>query len=317
VQPLAPPAVPTVPQAPVLPFAGHAPHGSSSPGRKSAGRATASGPAGQAATPAAKPRAPFNKLLASLVCVTGAGNASPAPAVKKEDGSRAAFWMAATTATSQPSQPAKPADNAAETGDDGRTNDSLASELATAPTIANMAGGLREDAPEGAQTRDRKTGGAPAKDAAQAGSEELTPAASARSVAQAGAPEPGAVADGSDGWQDLSAASMILLRTSLAATLPADGQPSLKPGPTLGQGAAAKKPALKTEQSATAENRALGSQRQWVNRTRGRLNARLPRKRPRLRPPGNRPPNPRRGSRKHRPRNCRRARPGAARPGRW
>src|ERR1035441_1445831 len=69
-------------------------------------------------------------LLESLVSAGEAGNA---PAVKKEYGPRAAFWMAVATATPPVSQPAKPADDAAETKDETGANDSLPAERAPTP----------------------------------------------------------------------------------------------------------------------------------------------------------------------------------------
>ena len=135
-QPLAPQAFPPTGQAPALAPAGNALDGSSGPWRKEAGSAMAAGPAGQAATPAAKPPAHFTTLLESLVSAGEAGNA---PAVKKEYGPRAAFWMAVATATPPVSQPAKPADDAAETKDETGANDSLPAERAPTPETSGDA----------------------------------------------------------------------------------------------------------------------------------------------------------------------------------
>jgi hypothetical protein len=143
VQFLAPQASLAAGQGPALALAGNALDGSSGPWRKEAGGATAAGAAGQAATPAAKPQAQFTVLLDSLV---EAGNA---PAVKKDDGSRAAFWVAVATATPQVSHPVKPADGAAETEDGARTNDSPTAERAAAPeTSGDAAAALVKVAPQ-------------------------------------------------------------------------------------------------------------------------------------------------------------------------
>ncbi|MGD0870542.1 MAG: hypothetical protein ABSB88_13375 [Bryobacteraceae bacterium] len=144
-QPLAPQAFPTVGQAPAPALAGNALDGSSGPWRKEAGGATAAGPPGQAATPAARPQARFTTLLESLVSAGEAGNA---PAVKKEDGPQAAFWMAVETATPQVSHPAKPAEGAAETEDGVRTNNSLAAERAASPETSGDAAALVKMAPQ-------------------------------------------------------------------------------------------------------------------------------------------------------------------------
>ena len=130
---LAPQASLAAGQGPALALAGNALDGSSGPWRKEAG----------GATPAAKPQAQFTVLLDSLV---EAGNA---PAVKKDDGSRAAFWVAVATATPQVSHPVKPADGAAETEDGARTNDSPTAERAAAPeTSGDAAAALVKVAPQ-------------------------------------------------------------------------------------------------------------------------------------------------------------------------
>ena len=136
-QPLAPQASFAAGQGPALTFAGNGLDGSSSPWRKEAGGATATGPVGQAAMPAAKPQAQFTTLLESLVSACEAGSApvikKDAPAVDKEDAPRVAFWMAAPAAAPQVSHPAKPADAGAETGDGALGDLSLTAERAATP----------------------------------------------------------------------------------------------------------------------------------------------------------------------------------------
>ncbi len=356
-QPVASPAFLTTAPASALPFASKAPDESSGLWRKAAGGATVAGPAAQVATPAAK-RAPFTTLLDSLVSAADTSATGDTAAVKKEDGTWVAFWMAVVSTTPQVSHPAKPVDSAAETGDEAPTNDSLASESAATPetsgdaaAIENAAadakpavgaagwppetacqtvvgaeanlpqtagarqavvstqsgnqatteqataaapdsgGGARdirrpltiaaptgaglsvpsvaEGLREGSKTPDQIPGGSAAKsqraeDVARAGT-EIEPAqpASAGSVARArrsakqapapgkeipqGAAEQQAVANSSDGWQALSAASMVPPQTQLAAALPAAGQPPVKA-------------ALRTEQGATGKNGAPGAE---------------------------------------------------------
>ena len=108
-----------------------------------AGGAIATGPAGHAVTPGARPQAQFTSLLESLVDAGEAGDAlaakKDAPAVNKEDPPRVAFWMAASTATPQVSHPAKPADGAADTGDGAHTDDSPAAGQAATPETSGEA----------------------------------------------------------------------------------------------------------------------------------------------------------------------------------
>jgi hypothetical protein len=150
VPPVAPQAFSTAGQTPALALVGNALDGSSGPWRKEAGGATAAGPAGQAATPPAKPRAQFTALLQSLV---ETGNApavrKAAPAVNKEDAPLVAFWMAAPTATSQASHPAKPADGAAGAEDGAHANDSPTGEQAAAPeTSGDVAAPVAKATPQ-------------------------------------------------------------------------------------------------------------------------------------------------------------------------
>lgn len=356
-QPVASPAFLTTAPASALPFASKAPDESSGLWRKAAGGATVAGPAAQVATPAAK-RAPFTTLLDSLVSAADTSATGDTAAVKKEDGTWVAFWMAVVSTTPQVSHPAKLVDSAAETGDEAPTNDSLASESAATPetsgdaaaienaaadakpavgaagwppetacqtvvgaeanlprtagarpavgstqsgnqatteqataasldptgdardirrplTIAALTGAgpsgrpVGEGLRESSKTPDQILGGSAAKsqraqDVARAGT-EIDPAQppSARSVARArrsakpapapgteipqGAAEQQAVANSSDGWQALSAASMVPPQTQLTAALPAAGQPPVKA-------------ALRTEQGATGKNGAPGAE---------------------------------------------------------
>jgi hypothetical protein len=128
----------------VQPFAPQAPLAAGqTPTLALAGGAIATGPAGHAVTPGARPQAQFTSLLESLVDAGEAGDApaakKDAPAVNKEDPPRVAFWMAAPTAAPQVSHPAKPADGSAETQDGAHTDDSLTAEAATMPETSGDA----------------------------------------------------------------------------------------------------------------------------------------------------------------------------------
>jgi hypothetical protein len=182
-------------QGPALVFAGNGLDGSPGLWRKEAGGAAAAGPAGQAATPAAKPQAQFTTLLESLVSADEAANA---PAIKKddravdkEDEPRVAFWMAAPTAAPQVSHRAKPADAAAETEDGAFTNDSPTGERAAGSSSSQLSasGSLTNDSLTGERAAAPET----SRDAA-ASVVPLTP--------QSGTPLPVALATPMSPWPD-------------------------------------------------------------------------------------------------------------------